>query len=308
MKFPNFFIIGAPKCGTTSLHAYLSDHPKIFMSNPKELAYFNTDQYNPLRPRSQAEYLSYFKGASSNHLRAGEASVAYLHSREAVSNILSFNKDALFIIMVRNNIDMARSLHGHFYYSAGIEDVEDFETAWRLQDVRRSGRYNGARTQDISELLYGEQCKLGADIQRVLQQVPRNQVHVIVFDDMLRDPGTVYRSTLAFLEVPDDGRTDFDPRNVGGKPKFVFMQKVLHCAQAIRYQLPVRYLGLGLIEKLDQMNRSSDRTPALSSQFRAELADYFREDIELLSRLVGRDLSGWLEPGGRLEATKSTDG
>ena len=87
MTLPNFFIVGAPKCGTTALHAYLSQHPDVFMSDPKEPHYFGSDlDFRYRRRPSDAQYRSYFAGAGDRR-RIGEASVWYLYSECAADEI-----------------------------------------------------------------------------------------------------------------------------------------------------------------------------------------------------------------------------
>ena len=87
MVSPNFFILGAPKCGTTSLASWLSDHPHIFIPPIKEPHYFNTDdQHRNIRRRLDYEKL--FRGVTEKHIGVGEASVWYLSSEVAVRNIL----------------------------------------------------------------------------------------------------------------------------------------------------------------------------------------------------------------------------
>ena len=83
MRRPNFFIVGAPRCGTTALWTYLKAHPEIFMSSQKELYYFDSD----LRPEgwtqpSLEQYLSNFASAGDRGL-VGEATPSYLRSERA---------------------------------------------------------------------------------------------------------------------------------------------------------------------------------------------------------------------------------
>ena len=129
---PNLFIIGAPKCGTTAKAHYLSEHPDVFMCPEKEPHYFNTDlNYKRGKSDDLEEYLNLFSGATEEKI-VGEASVWYLYSKEAVRNILEFNPNAKFIIMVRNPIKMAPSLHQQLFYN-GRETEKDFNKAWCLQ-------------------------------------------------------------------------------------------------------------------------------------------------------------------------------
>src|SRR6476661_1903979 len=90
---PDFFIVGAPKCGTTAMNDYLRQHPQIFMPERKDISYFGMDLKFE-RPRiSGEEYLSLFRGANGA-LRVGESSVWYLYSRTSAQEIKSFSPAA----------------------------------------------------------------------------------------------------------------------------------------------------------------------------------------------------------------------
>src|SRR6056297_204893 len=98
IKKPNFFIIGAPKCGTTSMARYLGEHPDIFFSDPKEPNFFNTDFSEKIRITTEIkEYLKLFQGADK-YRRVGEGTVWYFFSKEAILYILKFNPEAKFIL------------------------------------------------------------------------------------------------------------------------------------------------------------------------------------------------------------------
>src|SRR5271154_5759385 len=105
---PNFFIIGGPKCGTTSLVSWLGQHPDIFIPREKELNFFNSDDYRIIT--SLDDYEDCFAMAKDK-LAIGEATVWYLYSDEAVPNILQYQPDARFIVMFRNPMEMAPALH-----------------------------------------------------------------------------------------------------------------------------------------------------------------------------------------------------
>jgi len=132
---PNFFILGAPKCGTTSVAVLLSEHPHIYMPQ-KEPHFFNTDHRRFLNSLEGYERL--FARADARHRAVGEASVWYLSSASAVKNILDYAPEAKFIVMLRNPVEMAPSLHEEQVFT-GRENVTDFAKAWALQDVRRRG-------------------------------------------------------------------------------------------------------------------------------------------------------------------------
>src|SRR6266498_2750548 len=97
---PNFFIVGAPKCGTTALYEYLRRHPHIFMPKLKEPHFFALDLGHPM-VKTEVHYASLFADSTKEHMRVGEASVYYLYSAVALPAIHAFNPDAKIIAMVR---------------------------------------------------------------------------------------------------------------------------------------------------------------------------------------------------------------
>jgi hypothetical protein len=112
MKKPDFFIVGAPKCGTTSLSEYLKQHPEIFMSEPKEPHFFGTDLESYWggrfeRYRDVHKYLSLFANVQ-DEIRVGEASPWYLYSKRAAEEIKQFNPASRIIILLRRAAALQR--------------------------------------------------------------------------------------------------------------------------------------------------------------------------------------------------------
>jgi len=104
-KAPSFLIIGAQKCGTTALHSYLSLHPQIAGSNPKELHFFNSD-YN------YSKGVAYYESLLSNlneKLIKFEASPSYLVNPFAAARIYNYNPAVRLIVLLRNPIERAFS-------------------------------------------------------------------------------------------------------------------------------------------------------------------------------------------------------
>ena len=139
---PNFFIVGAPKCGTTALFQYLSTHPDVFAPQRKEFNYFCDDlHFNNVAGlfhyRDTADYLSHFAGWEGQK-RIGEASVWYLYSMRAAANIHRFSPDARIIVMIRNPAEMLHSLHSQLLEN-GDEDIVAFEAALSAEEDRKRG-------------------------------------------------------------------------------------------------------------------------------------------------------------------------
>lgn len=139
MKPPNFFIVGAPKCGTTTLWTYLYEHPNCYMTPTKEPNYFTTDLQPFYKIDSRDEYIKLFEGAGESHIAVGEASTAYLLSHEAMKNIYNFDPKAKIIVMLRNPVDLVYSYH-LFRVFLGVERVRSFDRVWEIQEDRKNGK------------------------------------------------------------------------------------------------------------------------------------------------------------------------
>ncbi|HXW72836.1 MAG TPA: sulfotransferase [Methylocella sp.] len=290
MRKPNFFILGAPKCGTTSLAAWLSRHPNIFVSEEKEPHFFNTDDRQHIS--SLAEYESLFLRASDRHKAVGEASVWYLSSAKAVENILRYQPRAKFIVMVRNPMEMAPALHSEMVLS-GHEDIRDFRKAWDIQAERKEGRALPAFSWARRRFLYGEVCKLGSQLERLLSMVPAPRVHVVVLDELAAEPRQEYLRVLRFLGVEDDGRLQFPVYNSAKNIRWPRFTRIVFILGQIRRKAGMK-TGLSLWKRFARLNQyEMPRTP-LPRDMENLLRSYFLEDIRLLEHLCGKNFEHWL--------------
>ena len=286
--YPDFYIVGAPKCGTTSLYHYLRGHPRIFLPALKEPMFFCSDLPEIRRTTAAGDYLRLF-GAAPAGTRTGEASAWYLFSEAAIPAILARNPGARFIALVRSPVEMAPSLHGELVYGLK-EDILEFERAWRAQRARR----------DVPRHLdYGEVCRLGAQVRRLFDLVEPPNRKVVLLDDLARSPRAVYAEILAFLGVPDDGRAGFPRHNVSRAYWSMTVARLVRrppppldgCKSAVkRCVAAVVDRPVDLYARL--LTRRSPRPP-LGGALRAELVEYFSDDIELLADTLGRDLGHW---------------
>lgn len=304
MRQPDFFIIGAPKCGTTALSEYLRSHPRIYFSVPKEPHYYCTDFSERFRTiYSKEQYAECFQGADERHLAVGEGSVWYLFSDAAVPSILASHPEAKFVVMVRNPLDMVRSFHAQAVFSRD-ETIEDFETAWRMQNRRAEGRGIPPTCREPRILQYRKVASLGWQYGRLLRCVSRRQVMAIVFDDLVGDPSAVYHDVLSHLGVPVDSRDSFPRINesrahrsklIGNflqRPPRALVEVALKARNAIGIE------RLGVLDYLTRVNTRRAKLQPLSIRMHEELVTAFRDDVLLLSQLIGRDLTHWLGGNG----------
>lgn len=290
-RWPSLFLIGAPKCGTTSLAAWLGAHPAIFMSDPKEPNHYAPDIASSRPAATRAAYAALFHAAEPGQVLA-EASTTYLRSAEAVPALLQDVPEARLVVCLRNPVEMAPSVHGQLVRT-GREPIRDFASAWAAQAARRAAPDKRRVGHNPDDLQYGTMCRLGAQVERLLQAVPRAQVHFVFAEDMRADPGAVYRQVLGFAGVADDGRTDFPSLNARAAPRSAAVARLAHAGAALKERLGIRAsLRLGRL-----VARANETAPAPGAgpdpALRRELAAYFRADVALLSRLTGRDLSHW---------------
>ena len=227
---PNFFIIGAPKCCTTALAHYLSEHPNVFMSQPKEPFFWSDDikeSKHELRPQSLDEYLSLFNQADPNlHTIVGEGSTRYLRSLNAVPNIIKFNPNAKFIAMLRNPLDVVQAFHMEQVYVLQ-EDQIDFAKAWKLQSRREAGFDMPKNSEGADYVLYRQVASFSNQIERLIEAVPSEQTKIIIFDDFIKDCQGTYKSVLDFLNIEDDKRTHFPPINSSHAQKSPLIAKFI---------------------------------------------------------------------------------
>lgn len=291
---PALFLIGAPKCGTTSLADWLAGHPDIDMARPKEPGFHAPDVASSPAARTREAYLALFPPPAPGRLR-GEASTSYLRSRLAVPRILAERPDARFVVCLRNPVEMAPSVHGQLVRS-GREPIADFETAWAMQARRRSAPVRRHPGHNPDDWQYAEMCRLGAQVAALLERAPRAQVHFVFLDDLKAAPRATYARVLAFAGLPDDGRSSFPVLNRRRVPRMLALARASHLAGSLRQHLGLAR-GTGLGARLNRLNERAPGAAALSARMRRELADTFRDDIRLLARLTGRDLDPWLAAG-----------
>jgi hypothetical protein len=296
---PDFLLVGAPKCGTTAMHAYLKWHPEIFMPAAKEIHYYGSDLSGLLTQLSPAEHEALFVGSESAK-RVGETCIWALYSRNAAEEIKKDNPNARILIMLRDPVTMVYAQHSELVYQ-GIEDTVSFRRALAVEQDRKRGRRLPKRTMTVPTpiLFYRDVASYAEQVERYLQAFGRNQVHVIVYDDLKRDPQRVYRETLDFLDVAPDFHTDLPVINPNKRIRSMHLRNLLHRPPRLlnrlcRTIIPSADTRKSLLASLDRWNVGFRPRPPMDEKLRRRLQEEFAPDVERLGALLGRDLSFWL--------------
>src|SRR4051812_15543547 len=153
--------------------------------------------------RDEKRYFDLFADAGDAK-RIGEGSTRYLYSVDAPSLVHEVQPDAFVIAMLRNPIDMIYSLHAH-KVAAGTEDELDFEKALSLEAERYAGRSIPAHSNP-KLATYRDRAMFADQLQRWIESVGRERVHVGILEDMVRSPAAEFRKVLEFLGVDPDWR------------------------------------------------------------------------------------------------------
>jgi len=282
---PDFFIVGAPRCGTTALYTYLRDHPDIFMSQIKEPNFFADYLGKYRRVRTLPEYLDCFTGVEGAK-RIGEASVSYLASHTSAKVIREFSPLSSIIIMLRNPVDVMYSM----YYLRRFSNLED-------QPSFRAALDADARGRKVRELTYRERVRFATQVERYITVFGREKIHFIVYDDFKIDTKKVFQNTLRFLGVCSNSKEDFPRINGNRSARSRFLWRLVrHPPVALRriiLPLTSPRFRSAVGGRLLQLNTIEDPRPPMQFELENRLRKEFAPEIYRLSTLLDRDLTSW---------------
>jgi len=290
---PNFFIVGANKAGTTSLHNYLAMHPEIFISRIKEPMYFTLKNANVERKQKYAEqkqmknaiytvedYQDLFK-ESIGYKVIGESSTAYLGDPKVPIEIRKEISDAKKIILLREPIDRAISNY-KMYVDWGLEK-DSFETAiseiLEKMELEKPGR---KMYLDIG--LYAEAVK------RYINLFSAERVRVYLFDDFKKNTATILKDVCHFLAVDENFR--FETKQIFNQSKGY---KPIWVPEIPKFLRPfLKLLPNGVRSTVKNTLTIKPKISYLKSpELIAKLKAYYIDDILELERIIQKDLTNW---------------
>jgi len=318
-------IVGAPRCGTTSLSRFLRAHPAVCFSKPKEPHYFALHDFSDvpdaeLRERVEDDYLGrFFADCPPGAQMLAEGSVSYLYAAGRAASILRIWPDAKFIISVRDPMQLLPSIHQRLLYQ-GDETVRDFDKAWRLTAQRAHGRKIPRSCLDPRLLRYDEVGQLGKHVEAFFEAVGRERCLVVLYDDIAADSAAVFARMLDFLGLPPFTFEGEQRRRARKGFRFGWLQRLLKRPPVVTRALlageqyrqrvtkkPKKKAGvlgkavMSARKRLIALNQTAPPPTLISPEVRGEIRERLSADIDHLSRLIGRDLSHWLGRGESLK-------
>ncbi|HEX3627864.1 MAG TPA: sulfotransferase [Verrucomicrobiae bacterium] len=313
-KRPDFFIVGAPKCGTTALAHFLAGHPDIYMPQ-KEMHFFGSDLVfrSQFYRRDLDGYLSEFS-RWNGQARVGEASVWYLLSTRAAAEIKAFSPEASIIILLRDPVSMLYSLYYQFLFD-GNEYLPSFEEALAAEPDRGMGKRIGRLTYFEQALAYRSTACFTEQVRRYFEIFGRERVHVIIYDDLATDTPCTYRETLDFLGVSNAVGLPSGEASGSVSVKSTALRSILNdpmvrgTAIGLRRWLPEPIFTV--IQKagtrICSLNQCAAERPPMAIATRLSLQQEFAPEVERLSALLGRDLTHWSRSGPAQETSNATN-
>lgn len=300
------FLIGAAKCGTTTVDQMLRQHSNVYMSPIKEPNYFSTDirpeEFVPLYKqqslhdldayflqsplpelhldfvRKEEQYNQLFEGAT-NEMWLGESSTSYLWSKEAPTNLQKQYPNAVFIVCLREPVDRLKSHLKMALQMGNIDSISD-----EIIEQDRTAEHQGWGISELFTSLgfYGEQ------LERWLQVFPKERFHFIFFEDLVSRQAETWEKLCDFLDLPAEALGDDLHANAGGIPRFPKLNAMLK--GSARLQKLKEALPEGLIQRIkNKWNDTSAEVEIDESRWKS----LYKADVERVESLLDLYLPHW---------------
>lgn len=278
-KLPNFIILGAQKSGTTSLHHALDNHSEVYVSNPKEISFFNKDENYALGIEWYASFFNKWK----NEKVAGESTPSYLWDEKVPMRIKQTLPQAKFIILLRNPVDRAYS--AYWYALIGGDETLSFEQALEAEPIRSE---KGAAIRGFSS--YVDRGLYAAHIKRFFNHFPLDQFLILIAEEYKKNPQKTLLDVTRFLDITCD--ESFLKAAIIVKKNLSRVPRLKYVHRLVPFFSKNFSLGAKIIRRL---NLKNGVYPPMSPKIRKELAARFHKSNQELEEILQRKLDMWDE-------------
>lgn len=279
-KIPNLFIVGVPRAGTTSIAEYLKQHPQIFMPNIKHPGYFD-DYINPAFPmyfENKKNYLSLYAEAKTQKY-LGDATHLF-HSIKAPLKIKKFNPISKIIIILRKPSEVVSSFYesGSLNHSIPVEDA--------------------LKEKNQMTFLLDENLKYFRNTKKWIDVFGKNNVHIIVYEDLKKDTKKEFSKICKFLGIRDiSNEINFTPHNRARELKNKWLTTIIK-KSPISWRLFIkRFLNPSQLVNfrnfIEKVTTKKIIKHELSKKLEQEINSKYSNELNKVSKLIKRDLTGW---------------
>lgn len=309
-RLPDVFVIGGPKCGTTSLYQWLRQHPDTYLVD-KEPNFLSRDVFDvsgvPGAVTDWPGYLDRLMPAAEANKLTGDFTPRSLYSDLALDIIGHHPTEPKVIVILRNPIDLVFSLHGQMLRE-GVEREPDFARAW---DRAKSCTNNLGAWQDSAgridrRLNYPMFAELGTRLQAWQAQVPPNRLKILILEeDMTSAPAQAFADVLSFLGLPA-AEVDLEPKNRRTELRSVELNRMMIGLRQTVHRvlafsgISVAYgsrRGTGLIKLVNRFNQvkpaDASASDMLAPALRAKLATELADEVAKVEVALGRSVTSW---------------
>lgn len=298
--FPNTFLIGVQKAGTTTLNNWLSQHPQVYGYNSlKDIPLFvKFPQAEALNKRLLLETPAYNQQAIVLH-----SAVNYIFYSPLLQQLAQKQSEAKLILILRNPV--SRAISSYFYFKKMLRENRDIETALLYQPKKKF-----EITRDNNDFTYIEHGFYYEQVKNCLDLFSRQQLLVLDYDDLKNKPVELLKTVFNFLHIDEDFQPNLEAKNITGELKSKFLQqKILKKSSVRRWivnnlinlWLPVNKRKL-LKNKMFELNTSKQKKPVADTQINEEtlqkikskLGEFYIHDTARLDELLATNFySKW---------------
>ena len=281
---PNFFIVGAPKSGTTNISYYLMQHPQVFMPENLEPYYFARldipQNYEREIISDEKKYLNLFKNAK-NCKAIGESSPVYLYCPHSALEIKNRFPNSKIIISFRNPIKISYSEYFSLKFM-GFDKNRSFNEL--LDSSKEQLDQNEFHIDSLLEAGF-----YSKHIKRFQKIFSKNQIKIIIFEEYIKNTIPTINSILSFLDIDKSIAFKPAPKGAYKVPRNFASQKLMNNStfrKTAKFIIPTvarQKIGERFLVK------ESSR-PVLKQNERQRLKEIYQDDVENLAKLLGRSL------------------
>ncbi|MDY2586482.1 sulfotransferase [Winogradskyella aquimaris] len=294
-NLPNFLIVGTAKAATTTIHEYLKQHPKVFMTEWKEPCFFVFKDQQNLNFKSTKrivkfitrleDYKEIFENGKSKEIR-GESSTPYLYfydrTIENIRNTIPNHKDTKILIVLRNPVDRAYS-----QYMMKIRDLEEKLTFNEALDAEEDRMQNNFHF----DFFYKDRGLYSNQVKAYLEEF--NNVKVILYEDFKSDTNKILGDIVDFLNLEKFNFQPINRLNASGKPKNKIISRILIGDNFIKRSLKPFLTKRLRNNLLNQIQKKNLKQTKIDNYSKAKLQEFFKSDVKKLETLIDRDLKEW---------------